>query len=499
MNKRLVKLNLITSIILQFATIVSGFITPKVLLKAFGSETNGLVSSINQFINYITLLEGGVTSVAIASLYKPINNNDMHEISKKISAISHYFRTLSILSALFTIIVGLIYPLLVKTDFSNLYIFLLTCVLGGHLLIQYSLSITYKIFLRADQKVYYISLTQLIIVVINLAVVIVTVNYFKDILIVKMASLATYLIQPLMYTTYVKRHYDIPKISKKEVGTLDQKWDGFGINLAYFVHSNTDIVLLTFLSTLANVSVYSIHNLIVSSLKAVVVTMSSSFSPTMGTIIAKDDNVKTNKVFDRYELIIVLLSFILFTCGAELITSFVDVYTKGIYDTDYHQPVFGIILMLAEMMYCIRDPYVNVTYASGHFRQTAKFAYIEAVTNIVISIILIRFLGLIGVAIGTLIAMFIRTILHVLYLRGNILRRPASLFIKKFVLFGVPSIAAFITCKSLIVKDISTYRAWISQAIMCFIVTAALNFVVAFSFYKNELIDIISAMKPSKK
>ena len=42
---------------LQFVTIISGFIIPRIILTTFGSEVNGLVSSLNQFLNYINLLK----------------------------------------------------------------------------------------------------------------------------------------------------------------------------------------------------------------------------------------------------------------------------------------------------------------------------------------------------------------------------------------------------------------------------------------------------------
>ena len=81
--KKITLINIISNIILQIANIFSWFIIPKIILTYFGSDVNGLVSSITQFLSYITLIEGGVTGVVMASLYKPLVNND----NKKISAI----------------------------------------------------------------------------------------------------------------------------------------------------------------------------------------------------------------------------------------------------------------------------------------------------------------------------------------------------------------------------------------------------------------------------
>ena len=70
--KSVALLNTIANIILQIVTIISGFILPKIILSCFGSEVNGLVSSISQFLSYINLLEGGVMGVIMANLYKQL-------------------------------------------------------------------------------------------------------------------------------------------------------------------------------------------------------------------------------------------------------------------------------------------------------------------------------------------------------------------------------------------------------------------------------------------
>ena len=66
------KKNAFSSLLLQFATIIQGLVLPRLILGAFGSEINGLVSSITQFLSFISLLEGGLGAVVLAELYGPI-------------------------------------------------------------------------------------------------------------------------------------------------------------------------------------------------------------------------------------------------------------------------------------------------------------------------------------------------------------------------------------------------------------------------------------------
>ena len=56
-------LNTSTSFIYQLTVIACGFILPKLFLTYYGSEVNGLVSSITQFLGFIALCECGVGAV----------------------------------------------------------------------------------------------------------------------------------------------------------------------------------------------------------------------------------------------------------------------------------------------------------------------------------------------------------------------------------------------------------------------------------------------------
>ena len=52
--------NTFWSLLLQVVTLAVGFIVPQVIIKVYGSETNGLVSSLTQFVGYISLVEAGI-------------------------------------------------------------------------------------------------------------------------------------------------------------------------------------------------------------------------------------------------------------------------------------------------------------------------------------------------------------------------------------------------------------------------------------------------------
>ena len=69
-------LNISLSLISQIIAVLAGMLLPRVLMTHYGSETNGMVSSIQQAVGYLTLIEGGLLSTVAVKLYKPLADGD---------------------------------------------------------------------------------------------------------------------------------------------------------------------------------------------------------------------------------------------------------------------------------------------------------------------------------------------------------------------------------------------------------------------------------------
>lgn len=463
-KKRSVILNIVTSLLLQIVTVISGFILPKIVLSNFGSQANGLVSSISQFLGYITLLEGGVSGVVLSSLYKPLSKKDFGKVSGILKATEQFFKNIASIYAIYCIVVAIIYPLVKETGFSFGYVFSLTLIVGATSFIQYMFSLSYRLLLRADRCSYVVSLSHIVFIILNIILSVISIKIYPSMHFLKIVNVAAFILQPIIYRIYVRRNYPLIKDIQPDNDALEQRWDGFGQNLAYFIHTNTDIVILTVFSTLLDVSVYAVYSMIAVALKNLVLSISSPIVPSVGTILASEDDEIKNSTFDLYELIIGFITTFLFVCAIILAVPFVRVYTSGISDANYIQPFFAVVLLLSEAVYCYREPYINVVYASGHFKQSAKYAYTEAIMNIVISLALVKKFGLNGIVTGTCISMIYRMIAHVVYIRKNILFRSVSKFLKNTTMFAITGFCVVLIFRKLILTEITTYYQWFMYA-----------------------------------
>lgn len=486
MKKKITLINMISTLILQIVTIISGFIIPKIILTNFGSDVNGLVSSLTQFLNYITLVEGGITGVVMANLYKPLCEQDNKKLSSIVKTTNAFYKKIGLIFIIYTIVLAVVYPLIFRTGFSYWYVFTLTLILSISLLIQYMFSLTFRNLLNADKKVYIVSFTQTLIWIFDIILAIISVYIYPSIHLLKLLVGLTYIVQPLIYSKVIKKYYKLDADSKADNELLKSRWDGFAINVAAFIHNGTDIAVLTVFSNLGVVSVYSVYALVTSGLRQIVNSLTTGINPTIGQAYAKNDMKELNQKMDIYEYIIFLLVFFLFTVGGLLITPFVMIYTKGITDANYYEPIFGALLLAAEAVYLLKFPHLNLAYSANKFKDITKPAFIEAFLNIIISVILVSKYGIIGVAVGTLISMIYRMIFHIKYTTKLIENRKQWIFYRKLLIFVIGTLIGLGICY-FIPQVKYTIASWIIHAIIYSIIFAIIYSIISVLFFKKEL------------
>ena len=488
-------INILASVVCQLITIICGLVVPRLILHTFGSEANGLTVSITQFLNYIVLLEGGLGSVVLTALYKPLARKDDEKISKVIVATNHFFKQIAIIFVGYTIILSLLYPFIVDSSFSEIFIASLTIILAISLFIQYFFSASYKLLLQADQRMYVVQVVQILITLANLFVVYIAIKIWPRLHIVKLFSALLFVAQPIVFRKYVNKHYRINTDVKANKDDLPGRWSCFGQNLAYFIHENTDTVVLSIFTNLRLVSVYSVYFLVVNHIKSFFKSFSHAFAPMIGKAIAVDDQVNARMFFDVYEYTVSSIATIIYGATIYLLPGFVMLYTKGIRDIDYYQPVFSTIIVLAEMVYTIRDPYVSVVYAAGKFEETAKSAYIEAGINIVLSVALVSRFGLVGIGLGTLIGMTYRMIYLIIYIRKYILTYSIVRTIKRLII-SIFSIS--VSYKLLQLTDnwgSSTILLWIKSAVLAVTFNAIVLLIINIIFDRDTTVRMFNKMK----
>ena len=489
MQNKKVAINTFSGLTYQVIAICAGLVLPRLILSYYGSSVNGLANSITTLLNFLTLMEMGIGAVIQTALYKPIVEKDYETLSRIISYSRKFFRIIAIAFALYTIVLCVLYPFYVQKDFEFFFTMSLIATMSINSLSQYLFGIVDSLLLEADQKGYINNFLQAAVILVGTVVSSLVIIAGGSIQIVKLSYVLILLFRPIFARFYVRKHFPIKRV-KADSSVLPQKWNGIAQHVATFVLDSTDIIVLTIFSNLISVSIYSVYYLVCHSLRLLMCSLTNGIMAYYGNLYASNKIDKLNKEFEKYTFIIQFFTNVVFSVAIVMIVPFVALYTKGVNDANYSQLLFGILLCSSQAYFCHRRCFIMLTNACNKYKETQASAFIEAGINITVSIVLVIFFGLIGVAIGTLCAMMFRTIYLSLYFSKRVINRSITKSIREN-LIAVVSYIVFGFVALLIVNKIafSSYLVWAICAViitLCsFFVLSLLNVLFNFEATKN--------------
>lgn len=489
-RKKLLALNTSSSLIFQVTTIICGFILPRLILESYGSEVNGLVNSIMQFLAIISFLELGVGAVIQSSLYKPLADKDHDQISRVVASGQKFFSRLAMILLFYVLILICVYPLIVKANFGFLYTATMILVISISSFAQYYFGVVNSLLITANQRGYFSYNIQTITLILNTIACFILIKLGASIHIVKLTTSLIYLARPLILSFYVKKNYKINWDIKYDKEPIKQKWNGIAQHVSAVVLDGTDNIVLTIFMGLEIVSVYSVYNMVVMGVKKLLMSMTNGIQSLMGELLAKREFDKLRLFFGWVEWSIHTGTTFIFGVTSILIIPFVQIYTSGINDTNYVQPLFSVLIVVANAGHCLRLPYNILILAGGHYKQTQKNYIIAAMINIVISILFVNIFGLPGVAMGTLLAMFYQTIWMAIYDSKNLIHWPIKYFIKQLLVDFITILFFAIIARLLSIAEI-TWVSWLIYSIKVSIISLFFVGIVNTIFYKRYIMFIL--------
>jgi Na+-driven multidrug efflux pump len=280
---------------------------------------------------------------------------------------------------------------------------------------------------------------------------------------------------------YVKKHYKLNGKARSDKLALNQRWNGMVHHFAYYIHTNTDATILTVFIGTAMVSVYNVYGAIIFGIEKIITSISTGAAAGLGSLIESNNDEQINKTIDQFEFVQGGMATVLYTIAALLLIPFIRIYTIEMTDMNYIQPAFGYVLIVAEAIYCFRCIYSTVSTNANKFKETQLGAILECVTNLVISLTLVTGfkLGILGVAIGTVIGMLTRYIFEVIFLSKNVVCRSVLKATKMFFVSSGISIISIAICGCILnYNSINTFTMWLLYAIITTLIVGIISLIV---------------------
>lgn len=424
--------NIIAGFLGQLIILALGILVPRFILKSYGDEANGLVSAIGQLFTYLALIESGIGQAALQSLYKPIVNDDKEEISSVMATARSTYRRLTLVYCIIVIVVAVAYPLFIKVEdkqtinfFGSTYFAVMAMVLiqGASSALTFYFVSTIRQLMIADGRNYIIVHITTTIKILTSVAKIVLINCGINLVLLQFVYLSLSILEVIIYCCIIKKKYGWInwKAKKNERVASERKY--FVVHeISNVIFSSTDVLILSIFCDLKVASVYAIFNMVFAALNTLISQVHSGTFYVLGQAYGKDEKEYV-KVHDTYDTIYISCVFAVISVAYLLINPFINLYTAGVTDVNYADGWLALAFCVIQLLSCCRITSSNLIKIAGHARKTINRAIIEASINIVLSLILVQFLDVYGVLIGTIVALLYRTNDMVLYANKRILSR----------------------------------------------------------------------------
>lgn len=441
MDKRNFFKNVLTGFGGQFIVLVLGIIVPRILLTNYGSDTNGLLSTITQIFTYMALLEAGVGQAARNLLYKPIAENDRKEFSFIVSIAQRYYRKLTIFYGLGVLAISAIGPFIIKSNIDAFTISLVILLQGFAGVINFYFVETQTMILAANGRGYINNTVNVINQIVSYATKIIMALMGLNIVVLQFAYFIITICKVLYYKWYFQKNYNwIDYQSAPKTAKLKDRNSYILSELAWTLFSSTDMIVLSSFISTQMASVYSIYNMVFTSINVLMNAVYSSLLYILGRMFHEDIK-KYEKIHDIYTSVFLGGMTILMCVSYFLIIPFIRLYTDGVSDIQYIYPMLPVMFCLVQIISWSRYVTGNLTAIAGYAKNTGRVSLVEALLNVMLSVILVGKFSIVGVLFATVIALPLKVIYCTYLSDVKILKRTPlktlKILVPNYILFAL--------------------------------------------------------------
>lgn len=481
--------------------IIMGFVYRTIFLFFLNSSylgINGLFSNILQLLSFAEL---GITSAISFRLYEPISRNDVNKVGQLMGFIKNVYHVV----AFVIFIVGMmIYPFInyfvkdtseipADVNLHFIYILFLFQTISSYMFVYKQTLVV------SDQRQYMISLLNSLINLIRYVFQIIILAIYKDFTLTLIIGIVTSLFFNFIVSIWITCCYkDVfavkEKLSKTErhkifndtKATLCHK-------IGYTVLNSTDNIVLSRFVGLVSVGIYSNYSLVITSLNSLLSQLLGNFTASLGNAHVELPKEKRYGVFRRLFFLNLWIASVCTICLYNLLNDFIVIWLGKDMLLDEL-----VVIVLCFQFFFETSRYIQISYISacGLFVKDKIRPLIEAVINLLFSILLVLKLGIAGVFLGTIISHLATVFWREPYLLFRYEFKKSSLeYWKYYVEFFFITMMASVFFRWLFLDIVCVQMnivTWFVKAVIIFLCANVINVILFcrnedFSFYGRML------------
>lgn len=419
------------ALIAQMVTIILSFVTRTCLVRILGIEAVSLNGLFTQVITAISLAEMGVGTAIVYNLYKPLAEGD-HE---KVSQLMNLFRTAYWIIAAATMIIGIILipwlPYLItdlSLDISYIRIVYLMFVFQSAASYLFSYRVA---LLNADQNGYIYTRIFTIFKLVGTVLILIALVISREYLFFLGANILLTIVTEVYASHVAQKKYPYidkrAKLPKEERGQIFSNIRNlFIMQFAGRVVDSTDNILISSLISTILVGLYSNYMVVIGVFKQLSDRLMTAVAPSMGNLFVTDDTDNKERNLYRLTFIFYIFASIASVGTYSCIQPFVTLWLGREYLMEMNVVFVLCFLYFVAIIY---EPLKQAMFLTGYFAVGRNISFVSAMTNLIISVILGRQIGIIGIFIGTMSTYLIEIIVKTYYLFMHYFQRSPRQYV----------------------------------------------------------------------
>ena len=487
-----------------------GIVAQSILVRYLGIEYNGLNGLFSNIVSMLSIAELGIGSAVVYHLYRPIAEKDTEKIKSLMGFYKKAYRFIAVVIGIVGIcIIPFLNIIVGETTISSKEIYVIFGLFLFDTVCSYLL--TYKrSLLYADQKNYVINLIHILYTVFLNAVQIYIIITMRNFILYLIVKVIFRILENLIITIYTNKKYpyilekniekldnDIFKdIMKKVKALLYHKVGGYLID-------GTDNVIISMFLGISSVGIITNYKVILNAMSSLISQIFNAITASVGNLLVSESK---EKVYDTYKKLS-LMNFFVFYISSIVLCMAINLIIKVIYGGEYLMGTIEVcVLMTNFYMQGMKKNIQLFKEAACIFYEDRYMPLLEAIANLVLSVILVKFLGIAGVILGSILSSLVVFLYsYPKYVYKKIMDRKRSEYIFeqfKYLLIFIITMIIIIILQHFIKIDNNVLNLLVN-VVISFIISGTIFIITyyrtnEFKYYKGILFDALRKIMKGK-
>lgn len=469
--------------------ILCSFIIRTVFIYTLGKAYLGINGLFTNILSFLSLAEMGIGTSIIYCLYKPVAENDIQKIKELMNFYKTAYRYIAVVVAVVGVFImpfleWLIYD---KPDIpESLYIIYALYLLNS---VSSYFFIYKKSLLIAHQKEYIVSIINIIYYIImnglQAAALIVFNDFFAYLVIQILSNIANNIVVSII----CDRKYPYIMDNKEKLGKQERDKIFADVKaliiyrVASIILNSTDNLVISKGVGLIEVGLYSNYYLVTRAVYNLIRQAISALTASIGNLNVTQDTDKKELVFRTTAF----LASLLYGVAAVIFYVVLDKFMILWLDATYLFDRKIVIIIVINFYLTGMSGIYNILRATfGLFVQGKMRPLLSSIINIVLSVLLVKPLGVLGVFIGTAVALVSINFWYDPYIVYKCaLKRDYKMFLINNILYAISYIAIAVGCEK-ICGILVFENMWIELIVNVFLTGVLSVVVLGLLFWKKQ-------------